>query len=152
MTERKVKRQSTNEEFVTIDAGEAISVTFWRISIFETVQTVILIFYTNTLYSYHSKNRIYKVIIFGFLIADEIPRIVCAGGGKSETKNSSAAINKLSHNVSKAADTAKERFSLLFNRRSNPPDMCTSCESCRMVCAACTDLLQSLLSCNGDCR
>lgn len=73
---------------------------------------------------------------------DDLPRIVYTGGGKPDS-NHSAAINKLSHNVSKAADTAKVRLSSLFNRKSNPTDMCTSCESCRMVCDSARLLLSS---------
>ena len=72
-------------------------------------------------------------------LTDEIPRIVYTGGGKADNSHAVASRTKLSQNVSKAADSAKEKLTSLFNKRSTPAtastvNLCTSCESCRMVC------------------
>ncbi|XP_067934653.1 TBC1 domain family member 2B-like [Watersipora subatra] len=53
------------------------------------------------------------------------PTIVLADSNRGERSGSNAAISKLSNNVSKAADSAKQKLTSMFNRKS--VEMCSTC-------------------------
>lgn len=65
-------------------------------------------------------------------LIEEHPPIVLNEQSKADKSTAPAAISKLSQNVSKAADSAKQRLSAMFNRKSSA-DLCPACEGCLAV-------------------